>query len=196
MWSAAQALKIPLLRPHLQSVGYDFTHGANFAFSGVTTQNNSYSSKVSPPFYFWIQTKQFQYFKERTLALWNQSRKGKNSEIEILCSTFRTWPVFNFAIHLKCVHVELHRDRKAIESLNYILTFDAGHILRSSLKLSTKPKYFQSGLYIINFGANDFVVPLMILGQTLEQVQSNISSIANAMVANTEVRQTFLSRFL
>lgn len=132
----AQALKIPLLSPHLQSVGSDFSHGANFAFAGVTTQNNSYPAAVSPPFYFWIQTKQFEYFKERTLALWKDARKDG--------------------------------------------------VLKSSLKLTTKPEYFQRGLYFTNFGTNDFLVPLLRLGQTIEQVQSNISSISNAMVANTE----------
>lgn len=60
--------------------------------------------------------------------------------------------------------------------------------MRSSLKLSTKLRYFRSGLYFMTFGTNDFVVPLFALGQTLEQVQSSISNISNAMIANTEVR--------
>ncbi|KAG0570243.1 hypothetical protein KC19_6G147200 [Ceratodon purpureus] len=38
----------------------------------------------------------------------------------------------------------------------------------------------------MTFGTNDFVVPLFVLGHTLEQVQLSISNISNAMVANTE----------
>lgn len=133
----AQALKIPLLSPYLQSVGYDFSHGANFAFAGVTTQNITYPATVTAPFYYWVQTKQFQLFKERTLALWTiaSSRKGAQ---------------------------------------------------RSYVKLLTKPKHFQTALYFTTFGANDFIVPLFRLGLSIQQVQSNVSIISNAMVQNTE----------
>lgn len=67
--------------------------------------------------------------------------------------------------------------------------------MRSSLKLLTKLRYFRSGLYFMTFGTNDFVVPLFVLGHTLEQVQSSISNISDAMVANTEVRHNTLSSF-
>ena len=56
-----------------------------------------------------------------------------------------------------------------------------------SLQLSTKVQYFESGLYFLTFGSNDFIVPMFGLGQTLEQVQSSIVNISNAMVTNTEV---------
>lgn len=133
----AQALKIPLLSPSLQSVDFDFTYGVNFAFAGVMTQNNSYPQAVTPPFFYWKQLQLFRYFKERTLAAWQNPRNSDGQ-------------------------------------------------LKAGLSVSTRPMYFNSGLYFTTFGTNDFVVPLFNLGQTIAQVQSNVSQISYAMVANTE----------
>jgi phospholipase/lecithinase/hemolysin len=68
----AQAFEFPFLSPYLQSVGSDFTRGVNFASSGATASNSS----VASPFYFEVQTEQFRYFKERTLAVWNAGEQG------------------------------------------------------------------------------------------------------------------------
>lgn len=68
----AQAFEFPFLSPYLQSVGSDFTRGVNFASSGATASNSS----VASPFYFEVQTEQFRYFKERTLAVWNAGEEG------------------------------------------------------------------------------------------------------------------------
>jgi hypothetical protein len=68
----AQAFEFPFLSPYLQSVGSDFTRGVNFASSGATATNSS----VASPFYFEVQTEQFRYFKERTLAVWNAGEEG------------------------------------------------------------------------------------------------------------------------
>jgi hypothetical protein len=60
--------------------------------------------------------------------------------------------------------------------------------LKSSLKLQTKPRRFEKALFFVTTGFNDFLVPLIDLGQTIDQVKANISGISNAMMAGAEVR--------
>ena len=91
----AQALDFPFLHPYLQPVGGDFRHGANFTTSGSLAQNNSYSASLTPPFTFYVQTKQFEYFKQQTVALWNNAQNGNNihsfSFWNSLCSCSKHW---------------------------------------------------------------------------------------------------------
>ena len=60
--------------------------------------------------------------------------------------------------------------------------------MKSSLKLQTRPRRFQKALFFITTGTNDFLVPLIDLGQTIDQVRANTTSISNAIVAGVEVR--------
>jgi hypothetical protein len=75
---AAQALNFPFLHPYLQPVGGDFRHGANFATSGSMAANNSYPASLTPPFTFYVQSRQFEYFKQQTLALWKNAENGNH----------------------------------------------------------------------------------------------------------------------
>ena len=61
-------------------------------------------------------------------------------------------------------------------------------LLKSSLKLQTKPRRFEKALFFVTTGSNDFLVPLIYLGQTIDQVQANVSGISNAIMAGVEVR--------
>lgn len=131
----AQALNFPFLHPYLQPVGGDFRHGANFATSGSMAANNSYPASLTPPFTFYVQSRQFEYFKQQTLALWKNAENG---------------------------------------------------LLKSSLKLLTRPRRFQKGLFFVTTGTNDFLVPLVLLGQTIDQVKANVTGISNAVMAGVE----------
>ncbi|KAK7292760.1 hypothetical protein RJT34_15613 [Clitoria ternatea] len=63
----AQALGLPFLSPYLQSIGSNFTHGANFASSASTVLQPTASFFVSglSPFSLDIQVRQMKQFKAR-----------------------------------------------------------------------------------------------------------------------------------
>lgn len=71
MEHAAQALGIPFLSPYLQSIGSNYTHGANFATlaSTVMLPNTSQFVTGISPFSLAIQLSQMKQFKARVLAL-------------------------------------------------------------------------------------------------------------------------------
>ncbi|CAA7402676.1 unnamed protein product [Spirodela intermedia] len=68
---AAQALGIPFLSPYLQSIGSNYTHGANFATlaSTVMLPNTSQFVTGISPFSLAIQLSQMKQFKVRVLEL-------------------------------------------------------------------------------------------------------------------------------
>ncbi|KAI8533538.1 hypothetical protein RHMOL_Rhmol10G0018800 [Rhododendron molle] len=70
----AEELGIPYLSPYLDSVGSNFSHGANFAYSGATILRQTWQSGI--PFDLAVQATQFSQFKARTIDISNQ---GKNT---------------------------------------------------------------------------------------------------------------------
>lgn len=64
---AAQGLGLPFLSPYLQSIGSDYSHGANFASSASTVIEPTTSFFVSglSPFALSVQLKQMHQFKAR-----------------------------------------------------------------------------------------------------------------------------------
>ncbi|XP_058188101.1 GDSL esterase/lipase At5g14450-like isoform X1 [Rhododendron vialii] len=70
----AEELGIPYLSPYLDSVGSNFSHGANFAYGGATILRQTWQSP-GIPFHLAVQATQFSQFKARTIDIYNQ---GKN----------------------------------------------------------------------------------------------------------------------
>lgn len=64
---AAEAFGLPYLSPYLQSIGSDYTHGANFATSASTVLLPTTSFFVSglSPFALTIQLRQMEQFKSK-----------------------------------------------------------------------------------------------------------------------------------
>ncbi|KAF7117067.1 hypothetical protein RHSIM_RhsimUnG0005100 [Rhododendron simsii] len=71
----AEELGIPYLSPYLDSVGSNFSHGANFAYGGATILRQTWQSP-GIPFHLAVQATQFSQFKARTIDIYNQ---GKNT---------------------------------------------------------------------------------------------------------------------
>lgn len=69
----AQGLGLPFLSPYLQSIGSNFTHGANFATAASTVRLPSTSVFVSgvSPFSLAIQLNQMKEFRTRVLEFSN-----------------------------------------------------------------------------------------------------------------------------
>ncbi|KAK1295053.1 GDSL esterase/lipase [Acorus calamus] len=70
----AQSLGLPHLNAYLDSVGTNFTHGANFATAGSTIrpQNTTLSQSGYSPFSLDVQTWQFTQFKSRSKFAYDQ----------------------------------------------------------------------------------------------------------------------------
>ncbi|XP_028078121.1 GDSL esterase/lipase At3g27950-like [Camellia sinensis] len=69
----AETLGVPYLSAYLDSIGTNFSHGANFATGGSSIRPGGYS-----PFHLGIQISHFIQFKSRTTALYKQlSNNGK-----------------------------------------------------------------------------------------------------------------------
>ncbi|KAJ0989298.1 hypothetical protein J5N97_007654 [Dioscorea zingiberensis] len=67
----AQGLGLPFLSPYLQSIGSNFTHGANFASSSATIllPNTSLFVIGTSPFYLTVQVNQMKEFRTRVLEI-------------------------------------------------------------------------------------------------------------------------------
>lgn len=65
----AEELKKPYLSAYLDSIGSNYTNGANFAAGGSSIRQGSGFG----PIFFGIQIAQFIQFKSKTMALYNQS---------------------------------------------------------------------------------------------------------------------------
>ncbi|XP_047322551.1 GDSL esterase/lipase At3g27950-like [Impatiens glandulifera] len=65
----AQRLRIPYLSAYLDSIGSNFRHGANFAYSGSTVME---MVCMNQPLHLVTQVREFQQFKQRIAELHNQ----------------------------------------------------------------------------------------------------------------------------
>ncbi|KAG2383933.1 GDSL esterase/lipase [Vigna angularis] len=63
-----EELKMPYLSAYLDSIGSNFSYGANFAAGGSSIQKTGFS-----PINFGLQISQFIQFKSRTMALYNET---------------------------------------------------------------------------------------------------------------------------
>jgi hypothetical protein len=64
-FDTATALGLPFLSPYLQTVGSNYSQGANFAASGATADDvNSFIAPISLP----VQINQFKIFKQQVTA--------------------------------------------------------------------------------------------------------------------------------
>ena len=74
--NAAESLGLPYLSPYLQSVGSNFSHGANFATAGstISSQNTTLRQSGFSPFSLDVQTWQFNQFKNKVIDAYNQSK--------------------------------------------------------------------------------------------------------------------------
>ncbi|KAL9323391.1 hypothetical protein ACSQ67_008248 [Phaseolus vulgaris] len=63
-----EELKMPYLSAYLDSIGSNFSYGANFAAGGSSIKQTGFSSIT-----FGLQISQFMQFKSRTMALYNQT---------------------------------------------------------------------------------------------------------------------------
>ncbi|KAH7846287.1 hypothetical protein Vadar_012181 [Vaccinium darrowii] len=68
----AEELGIPYLSPYLDSVGSNFSHGANFAYGGSTIWRQPWVNGIT--FHLAVQTTQFSEFKARTVDIYNQGK--------------------------------------------------------------------------------------------------------------------------
>jgi len=66
-----EELKMPYLSAYLDSIGSNFSYGANFAAGGSSIQKTGFS-----PITFGLQISQFIQFKSRTMALYNQTSQS------------------------------------------------------------------------------------------------------------------------
>ncbi|XP_022641656.1 GDSL esterase/lipase At3g27950-like [Vigna radiata var. radiata] len=64
----SEELKMPYLSAYLDSIGSNFSYGANFAAGGSSIQKTGFS-----PINFGLQISQFIQFKSRTMALYNET---------------------------------------------------------------------------------------------------------------------------
>ncbi|QCD94968.1 zeta-carotene desaturase [Vigna unguiculata] len=67
----SEELKMPYLSAYLDSIGSNFSYGANFAAGGSSIQKTGFS-----PITFGLQISQFIQFKSRTMALYNQTSQS------------------------------------------------------------------------------------------------------------------------
>lgn len=72
----AEGLGLPLVSPYLQSIGSNFTNGANFATAGasVSLPNSSLPKGWLSPFYLQVQFNQFSQLKAKALELFSQGK--------------------------------------------------------------------------------------------------------------------------
>ncbi|KAH7846181.1 hypothetical protein Vadar_010850 [Vaccinium darrowii] len=68
----AEELGISYLSPYLDSVGSNFSHGANFAYGGSTIRRQTWIN--SNPFHLAVQTTQFSELKARTFDIYSQGK--------------------------------------------------------------------------------------------------------------------------
>lgn len=75
----AERLVLPYLSPYLQSVGSNFSHGANFATAGSTIrqQNSSLFQSGFSPFSLDVQSWQFNQFKAKALDAYDEGASYK-----------------------------------------------------------------------------------------------------------------------
>ncbi|XP_020207207.1 GDSL esterase/lipase At5g14450 [Cajanus cajan] len=71
-----EELKLPYLSAHLNSVGSNYRHGANFATGGSSILPGGYS-----PFHLGLQISQFIQFKSRTHILFNQHSVNNRTKL-------------------------------------------------------------------------------------------------------------------
>lgn len=95
----AEHLKLPYLHAYLNSLGANFRHGANFASGGATIrkQNETIYEYGISPFYLGMQITQFDQFKARAIALYNEakdvSEKGKLPRPEDFAKAIYTFDI-------------------------------------------------------------------------------------------------------
>lgn len=149
--SAAEALGLPFISPYLQSIGSDYTHGANYATlaSTVLLPNTSLFVTGISPFSLAIQLNQMKQFKTQVNEVHEQGTKSSNFPVLTL--------VFNFCSIL-------------------LVSFDCS----SGSKLPS-PDIFGKSLYTFYIGQNDFTSNLASIGirgvqQYLPQVVSQIAA--------------------
>ncbi|GLJ08231.1 hypothetical protein SUGI_0084530 [Cryptomeria japonica] len=77
----AESLGLPYLSAYLQSVGSNFSHGANFATAGSTIrpQNTTLRQSGFSPFSLDVQSWQFNQFKDKSIDAYNQSASYKDA---------------------------------------------------------------------------------------------------------------------
>lgn len=87
-WSnAGEALRLPYLGAYLDSMGTNFSHGANFATGGSSIRPGGYS-----PFDLEIQLAQFRRFRSQTTALYRQlNQNGELNSLWINPFGFSFW---------------------------------------------------------------------------------------------------------
>lgn len=101
-----ESLNISYLSPYLESLGSNFTNGANFAVAGAT------ALQKFNPFNLIVQVLQFLRFRERSLLLISKGFTCLHNNTNIICSprTLKSFHDITFAGHSNLVSEEEFRN--------------------------------------------------------------------------------------
>ncbi|CAL5371083.1 unnamed protein product [Camellia sinensis] len=150
---ASETLGVPYLSAYLDSIGTNFSHGANFATGGSSIRPGGYS-----PFHLGIQISHFIQFKSRTTALYKQL---SNNDVQILKASWRGRiclkdTVLNTGLDQIVIQKKLTKRKKKIPPC------------KSSLPM---PEDFVKAIYTFDIGQNDLAFGF----QTTTEEQTNAS---------------------
>jgi len=179
---------VPHLSAYLDSVGSNFSHGANFATAGSTIrpQNTTQSQSGYSPISLNVQSVQYSDFKKRSQIVRSQ---GDQSHPIFLVVTINVIIIIFFWWMLD----ELIWKRR-LEIWNYPMRFCwiiTGGIFET---LMPKADYFSKALYTIDIGQNDLTAGYK-LNLTTEQVKANVPDMLGQFSNAVKVKQGFSSTY-
>jgi hypothetical protein len=166
---SAQSFGLPYLSAYLDSLGTNFSHGANFATSASTIRP---PPSIIPqggfsPFYLDVQYTQFRDFKPRTQFIRQQGTR--KTYINLIFTHIFRWSLI----------------MKTWFTLVLFLFFFVGGLFAS---LMPKEEYFSKALYTFDIGQNDLGAGFF-GNMTIQQVNASVPEIINSFSKNIKVVQ-------
>lgn len=156
----AESLELPYLSAYLDSVGSNFSYGANFATAGSTIrpQNTTLRQSGFSPISLDVEWNEFYDFHWRSKFIRND--KGKmDTSLSFFCSP-----------------IAFHRYSHVTSNyMDYTHGLYVGGVYK---KLLPEPKDFSSALYTFDIGQNDLVAAYF-SNMTTNEVKSNVPDIIN-----------------
>ena len=183
----AKSLGLPYLSAYLDSLGTNFTHGANFATyaSTIRLPTSIIPAGTYSPIYLDVEYSEFVQFKFRSQVIRQKGKMGQwvNTSIVLNIGYCSSWELRVLITNI-CI-------TKWIFTLYWAFDFLVGGIYAYLLP---KGYYFPKALYTFDIGQNDLAEGIM-GNMTIEEISASFPDIVNKFSINVKVIK-YILRFV